>query len=128
MKVNLAPQVLSNSVSLALRRHYPNGEAKQTAKFCEMTNKSFDCLISRSTTEHASKRNNFLASYSKVDERFEWLQNSFLSYFAEWYKTTQDRPRNFSKNDEAKMFTSQQTYRGLRISLLTNSSCQVPDL
>ena len=38
MKVNLAVQVLSNTVALALRRHFESGEADETAKFCEMMN------------------------------------------------------------------------------------------
>ena len=118
MKINLAAQVLSNIVSLALQWHYASGEAGQTARFYGMMNEFFDCLNSRSTTEHARKRNNFLVPYSKVnDEHFEWLQNSSLSYFAKWYKTTQERPANISKDDQAKMFISQQTYRGLRITV-----------
>ena len=40
MKVRLAAQVLSNTVGTALRRHYPNGEGDETAKFCERVNKS----------------------------------------------------------------------------------------
>ena len=38
MKVNLAVQVLSKTVALALRRHFESGEADETAKFCEMMN------------------------------------------------------------------------------------------
>ena len=38
MKVNLAVQVLSKTVALALRRHFASGEADETAKFCEMMN------------------------------------------------------------------------------------------
>ena len=38
MKVNLAVQVLSNTVALALRRYFQSGEADETAKFCEMMN------------------------------------------------------------------------------------------
>ena len=37
------PQVLSDSVSKALLLT-GGEEAKQTAKFCDMFNKSFDCL------------------------------------------------------------------------------------
>ncbi len=39
MKVNLAVQVLSQTVALALRRQFPDGEADETAKFCEMVNR-----------------------------------------------------------------------------------------
>jgi hypothetical protein len=79
MKVNLAAQVLSNTVATALRRHYPSGETEETAKFCEMVNKFFDCLNVRSTTEHTRKRNESLAPYtSSEDSRFDWLQKMFV--------------------------------------------------
>ncbi len=38
MKVNLAAQVLSGTVALALRRFYIDGSAEETARFCEMMN------------------------------------------------------------------------------------------
>jgi hypothetical protein len=60
MKVRLAAQVLRSTVATALRRHHLNGEAEETAKFCEMVNKFFDCLNTRSTTEHTRKRNESL--------------------------------------------------------------------
>ena len=39
MKVSLAVQVLSKTVALGLRRHYSDGQADETAKFCEMVNR-----------------------------------------------------------------------------------------
>ena len=118
MKVNLAAQTLSNSVAVALRHHYPEGDAEETAKFCEMINKFFDCLNVRSTTEHSRKRNPSLAPYTAVDDqRFEWLQNTFLKYLEEWYKATQTRPGTFTPDDRAKMFISQQTYSGIKVSV-----------
>ena len=39
MKVSLAVQVLRKTVALGLRRHFPNGQADETAKFCEMVNR-----------------------------------------------------------------------------------------
>lgn len=118
MKVNLAAQTLSNTMCLALHRHYPEGDAEETARFCEMVNKFFDCLNTRSTTEHARKRNYFLAPYSSIDdERFEWLQNTFLAYLEDWYKAIQDRPGGFSKEHRAKMFLSLQTYAGFKITV-----------
>ena len=38
MKVSLAVQVLSNTMAKALERHYPEGEASETAKFCKILN------------------------------------------------------------------------------------------
>jgi hypothetical protein len=49
MKVSFAVQVLSNAVSEALQRHYPSGEADETAKFWKMMNSFFDCANVRST-------------------------------------------------------------------------------
>ena len=72
MKVHLAAQALSNTVGTALCQHYLNGEGEETAKFCEMVNKFFDCLNTRSTTEHTRKQNECLAPCSSLDDwRFE---------------------------------------------------------
>jgi hypothetical protein len=49
MKVSFAVQVLSNAVSEALQRHYPSGEADETAKFWKMMNSFFDSANVRST-------------------------------------------------------------------------------
>jgi hypothetical protein len=57
MKVKLAVQVMSKTVSLALKRHYTTGEADETVKLCEMVNNFFDCLNVRSMHEHERKRN-----------------------------------------------------------------------
>ncbi len=80
MKVNLAAQVFSGTVALARRRFY------------------IDCLNVRSTSEHTRKRNDFLAPYfSPDDQRFNWLQNTFLVYLQEWLTAIQQRTGNFSK-------------------------------
>jgi hypothetical protein len=78
MKVSLATQVMSKTVSLALKRYYNKGEADETAQLCEMINDFFDCLNVRSFHEHKRKRNALLAPYqSTTDSRFEWLENVF---------------------------------------------------
>ena len=118
MKVRLAAQVLSSTVATALRQHHLNGEAEETAKFCEMVNKFFDCLNTRSTTEHTRKRNESLAPYSSLDDwRFEWLRNVFLSYLDDWYRRVTERPGPFTKDDRGRMFVSQQTYKGMKITV-----------
>ena len=72
MKVNLAVQVLSATVSNVLST-YSGPECSTTAKFCSMMNSFFDYLNVRSTTEGKVKRNNFLLPYtSPDDERFNW--------------------------------------------------------
>ena len=86
MKVYLAAQVLSNTVVIALCWHHPNG-GEETAKFCEMVNKFFDCRNTRSTTEQTRKQNECLAPYSSLDDwQFEWLQIVFLAYLDDWYR------------------------------------------
>ena len=85
MKVNLAVQVMSKTVALALKRFYTTGEANETAKLCEMINDFFDCLNVCSFHEHQRKRNELLAPYRSItDPQFEWLENVFLKYLADW--------------------------------------------
>ena len=118
MKVSLATQVMSRTVSLALKRYYTNGEADETAKLCEMINDFFDCLNVRSFHEHERKRNALLAPYrSTTDSRFDWLENVFLKYLADWLSSTQTRAGSFTPDQRAKMFLSIQTYKGLQITV-----------
>ena len=73
MNVRLAAQVLSTSVSIALKSFGPP-EATATAKYCEMFDKFFDCFNVRNTKEYISKQKTFLKPYTSVDdERFQWL-------------------------------------------------------
>ena len=73
MKVNLATQVLSKSVAVALRESGKE-EVTETAQFCEMMNSFFDITNVRSKTEHVRKRNEFIKPYrSADDERLVWL-------------------------------------------------------
>ena len=118
MKVSMAVQVLSNTVSQALQRHYPSGEAQETAKLCKMMNDFFDCMNVRSTTEYQRKRNALLAPYrSTDDERFDWLQNVFLEYLTNWKSSTESREGAFTNNERGRMFLSIQTYNGLRMTV-----------
>ena len=55
MKVNLAVQVLSKSVAIALRETGQE-DVKATAEFCEMMNGFFDCTNVRSLNEHIRKK------------------------------------------------------------------------
>lgn len=86
MKVKLAVQVLSNTVSVVLKHNFPGGEADETAKFCSMVNTFFDCANVRSRTEHVKKRNNFFCS--TTDERFSWLKDVFIKYLNDWKTST----------------------------------------
>ena len=117
MNVKLAAQVLSTSVSVALQTFAPP-EALETAKFCEMMDKYFDCLNVRNTTEAISKQKPFLNPYTSVhDERFGWFTNTFLQYFYDWRTSIESRPGMFTANDKAKMFISWQTFETLQMTI-----------
>ena len=116
MRVNLAAQILSASVSAVLKMK-GSDDILGTAKFCEMLDKFFDCLNVRSTTEHIRKRKEFLAPYTSTgDERFEWLESSLLGYFKSWKESIEKRPGNFTENAKNKMFISRQTHEGIQIT------------
>ena len=118
MKVKLAVQMMSKTVSIALKRHYGTGEADETAKLCEMVNDFFDCLNVRSMHEHERKQNELLAPYrSPNDPRFEWLENVFLKYLADWLALTQVCPGSFTADQRAQTFLSLQTYKGYQITV-----------
>ena len=55
MNVSLAVQVMSKTMSLALKQYFAKG-ADETAKLCEMINEFFDCLNVRSFHEHGRKQ------------------------------------------------------------------------
>ena len=117
MKVNLAVQVLSATVSNVLST-YSGPDCSATDKFCSMMNSFFDCLNVRCTTKGKMKRNNFLLPYtSPDDERFNWLENVFLKYLNDWQGSIQNRSGNFSAKAKAKMFISKQTFEGLTITV-----------
>ncbi|CAB3985950.1 Hypothetical predicted protein [Paramuricea clavata] len=120
MKVKLATQVLSRSVAIALEEA-DNYEVLGTAEFCRMMNSFFDCTNVRSRTEHIHKKNEFIKPYTSLnDERFEWLLNVFLVYLENWRKSTLEREGNYSSDARGKMFLSQQTYEGLKISVYSH--------
>ena len=55
-------QVLSNTVAAALE-YNRNPETQETARFCHIFNKFFDCLNVRSLEEHVHKRNPDIRPY-----------------------------------------------------------------
>jgi hypothetical protein len=101
----------------AVLKAFGTPDTAGTAKLCEMVDSFFDCLNVRSTTEHQRKRKPFLAPYTNtIDQRFNWLEDEFLTYLKEWKQSTLNRPGNFTTNARAKMFLSWQTYEGLQIT------------
>ena len=123
MNVRLAAQVLSSSVSIALKSFGPQ-EAAGTALYCEIFDKFFDCLNVRNCTEHITKQKPFLKPYSSInDERFDWLLHTFLPYFTNWKESIVSRPGIYTKNDKARMFLSWQTNEAILIT--THSSIEL---
>lgn len=50
------------------------------------------------------------------DERFLWMETTFLGYLNEWKESTQNRPGEFTENARSKMFLSWQTHKGFKIT------------
>ena len=116
MTVSLAAQVLSNTVSSVLSAYGP-ADAQETAKFCSMMDKFFDCVNGRYPKEHIEKLKPMLAPYTNVnDERLQWLVGDFLTYFEDWKTSIRTRPGNYTANARANMFISWQTHEGLKIT------------
>ena len=117
MNVKLAAQVLSSTVSKVLLKYGPP-EAAGTAKFCSLMDMFFDIMNIRDINFHKFELKPSLLPFSRVDDpRFSWLRNVFLQYFEDWLAFIEQCPGNFSKNAEGKMFISQQTYEGFKITV-----------
>eukprot|EP00794_Sanderia_malayensis_P002816 gene2816-3252_t len=83
-----------------------------------MMEKCFDCLNVRNTKEHVLKQKPALMPYTTIDdERFGYLNNTFLQYFEDWLSSIERKPGKYSKGDKANMFISYQTYEGLHIAV-----------
>ena len=96
MKVKLATQVLSKSVTIALEEA-DDDDVLWTAEFCKMMNSYFDCTNVRSRAEHIHKKNGFIKPYTSLnDDRFEWLLKLFLVYLENWRKSTLEREGDYS--------------------------------
>ncbi|XP_068737221.1 uncharacterized protein [Montipora capricornis] len=122
MRVNLAAQVLSESMAAVLKTFGPP-EAAGTARLCEMVDQFFDCLNVRNLNEHQRKRKPFLEPYrSAQDRRFDFLLE-FLQYLQIWKESTEKRVGEFTQNARSRMFLSWQTYEGFQISARSTIEC-----
>ena len=127
MKVNLAAQVISDSVANALEMLYGD-EMSETVFFIRTFNKFFDCLNVRSVWEGRNKRNPNLEPYSSTDDpRLTFLTTDLPTYLREWQNGVNKRPGMLSKANRASMLLSHQTVRGIKISCASISEC-VKDL
>ena len=75
----------------------------------------------RKVREHVNgerARKSFLEPYrSQEDERFNWLENEFLTSPSSWKQSIDNRGGNFTQNTKARMFLSWQTYEGIKITV-----------
>lgn len=112
MRVNLAAQVLSETVSKVMMAH-GSTDTSETATFLSMMDRFFDCCNTKPEVS-VHKRKPYLAPYiSASDFRFDFLKNTFLKYLETWKASINQRQGNFSKDDKSKMFLSVQTYEGM---------------
>ena len=117
MKVKLAVQVLSRTVSRCLLE-CKDPSVVGTAMFCQMVNDFFDCTNVRSTSEHERKRNERIRPYtSPEDERLIWMKDTFLKFLEDWKQSIKVREGKFTAAEQEKMFLSNQTYEGFKISV-----------
>jgi len=123
MNVRLAVQILSSSVAKVLSE-YGAPESTETARFCLMMDSFFDIVNIRSKDEYIKKLKPNLEPISSVeDPRLSWLVKDFLGYFEGWKESIENRPGKFDKTAQNKMFISQQTHEGLKITVHSIVGC-----
>ena len=117
MKVKLAVQVLSRTISTCLLE-CNDPSVVGTAMFCQMVNDFFDCTNVRSESEHVRKRNERIKPYTSCeDEHLVWMKDTFLKFLDDWKASIQVREGPFTPTEREKMFLSNQTYEGFKISV-----------
>ena len=112
-----------------------NEEFRETARFCHMFDRFFDCLNTRRAGEGREKRKPDLEPYASDEDsrlivssvpsltiilivcsmHLQWLENDFLGYLREWEEGVEKRD-GYSKDDKRRMTLSQETMRGLRMT------------
>ena len=123
MNVKLAAQILNTTVGNTILDFEPD-EAKETANFCLLMDSFFDYCNVRNTKEYMSKRKSFLEPYKYTnDERFHWLKNTFLQYFADWKNNIETRSGKYSAIEKSKMFIPYQTHEGITMTVNSLVEC-----
>jgi hypothetical protein len=117
MRVNLAAQTLSETVAIGLQQ-FVGEAASESAKFCRILNKFFDCLNTRCLGEGHRKRNPNMEPYiSPSDARFTWLKDTFLNYLTSWEQEVNAND-NSTLVQREKMLLSKETRNGLKMTTL----------
>eukprot|EP00731_Ephydatia_muelleri_P032664 Em0024g208a len=116
MRVDLAAQVLSNSVAkellcLLAKRH--------RIYFAEIFDRFFDCLNSSSLSAGKRSRNPFRSPYrSGTDWKLKWLTDVFLPYLDEWENCVYER-EGFDKSQRSMMLLSKETRQSLKVTVMS---------
>eukprot|EP00731_Ephydatia_muelleri_P009106 Em0004g1444a len=115
MRVDLAAQVLSESVSQAL--HLTGGdEVSETAHFIGMMDRFFDALNVHNFSNGSKALKPFQLPYtSATDFRLKWLKDTFLCYLKDWKVSVQDRV-GISTSERNRMLLSDATQLGLEMT------------
>lgn len=110
-----------------------NDEYTETARFCHMFDRFFDCLNTRHFGEGRNKRKPDLEPYCTINDarlevcyknyRFfnykctctQWLECEFLGYLKEWENYTEVQ-NDLTKEEKNKMMLSHETRQGLKIT------------
>eukprot|EP00731_Ephydatia_muelleri_P013889 Em0007g1199a len=116
MRVDLATQLLSESVSKAL--HLLGGpDAEETANFIALFDKFFYSFNVSNYTEANRHRKPFRQPYRSSDDfRLDWLQNEFLGYLTKWEEHV-NGIEGINAKTRKSMLLSPQTLLGLKITV-----------
>uniref|UniRef100_A0A1X7TI06 THAP-type domain-containing protein n=1 Tax=Amphimedon queenslandica TaxID=400682 RepID=A0A1X7TI06_AMPQE len=115
MRVDLAAQVLSQSVATALRT-YLKGESEETAKYIEMFDRIFDSLNVTNYTTCYTKRKYFQSPYRwNNDLRIKWMQFEFLPWLKNWEDQVKSK-EDLKAREKNNLIISQETLLGIRIT------------
>lgn len=115
MRVDLAAQVLSESVSKALVL-VCGDEAMETAHLAEMMDKFFDALNVHNFSHGVKSLKGFQLPYtSGEDHRLKWLESDFLKYLEDWRLSVMER-KQFTKTQKNQMLLSHETQYGLTMT------------
>ena len=113
MRVKLAAQVLSSTMANAIiMRNRP--EMSETAVFCKMFDRWFDCLNGRYLKASKPDLQPYRAGYVD-DPRYQWLEEGFLGWLSAWEAEIEALPE-ISKTKKNRLLLSYQTLQGLRMT------------
>ncbi|KAL5506287.1 hypothetical protein EMCRGX_G007900 [Ephydatia muelleri] len=118
MKVDLAAQVLSESVSKALVL-VCGDECNETSQFVEMMDKFLDALNVHNYSHGSRALKPFQLPYtSREDPRLRWLVECFLKYLEDRERSVMGQS-GFSLAEKSNMLLSEETLYGLKITSRT---------